>query len=71
MPVSSLIAELGGPSAVARALKLASPSTVVKWSARESIPAGYWAALLAYARQQNHSLTADALTAMHASHEAA
>lgn len=51
---SRIINELGGPTAVARQLRLGD-NAVDKWVRRNSIPARYWPGLLDLAAEQGKS----------------
>lgn len=63
--LSKIIADLGGPTAVARDLGLRDYTTVSSWVRRQSIPVDYWPGLLAMAASKDVALDERALLAAH------
>ena len=64
--VRAITSELGGESAVARALRIA-PSTVGAWNSRDSIPGQWWLAIVRLAAMSDvPSITYDRLAKLHA-----
>lgn len=63
--LTQIITDLGGPSAVARALGVPDYSTVSSWGRRNSIPVNYWPGLLTLAEQRGVALDAETLMQAH------
>lgn len=63
--LTQIITDLGGASAVARALGVPDYSTVASWGRRNSIPVSYWPGLLSLAEQRGVPLDERLLVRAH------
>lgn len=66
-----IIVDLGGPSAVARALGIRDYTTVSSWVRRRSIPVSYWPGLIELAASKGVALDERQMLAAHVAGAAA